>query len=292
MPPSAKRNPVTDATQKAKAPRRDVAESKSPGSSEDTEESDSEDPEAVEFVPSRCLFCGVGSDTFDDNMAHMSMAHTFFIPSQKFLAVDIETLIWYLNLVIYGYTECISCGSRSNTVEGIQQHMVAKGHCRFDISPDTEDFYDIPARERQELDKRLRPDDESLRLPSGKLLSHRDQQSVPAERRNRPSRPQPLTPPTSSLTKAGSSSEVATQEKTDDSIIIAAQLSRLSAGDRTSLQHLPSHEIRSMLALRMKQIDRSRRQELKSKLKHGKMENVLLKKFSRSDVPTRQSIWG
>ncbi|XP_044724362.1 c2H2 type zinc-finger (2 copies) domain-containing protein [Hirsutella rhossiliensis] len=111
-------------------------------------DSDTEDePSAPDFVPGKCLFCAQESGILDDNLTHMAVAHGFSVSFQDCLAVDLETVVAYLHFVIHGYRECICCGTRRSTVEGAQHHMVAKGHCRFGVSPDTEEFYEMPQSE-------------------------------------------------------------------------------------------------------------------------------------------------
>ena len=152
----------------------------------DTESNaDQDERQAPSFVPDQCLFCGDKCGTFEENVAHMATTHSFIIPYQDFLAVDLETLVWYLHLVIYGYFECILCSTRRDSLEAVQQHMMAKGHCRFDISPDTEEFYEIPASVNHDLSNLARRDEASLRLPSGKLLGHRSQGNAPVIPQNR-----------------------------------------------------------------------------------------------------------
>ncbi|RBQ77360.1 hypothetical protein FVER14953_12938 [Fusarium verticillioides] len=139
----------------------------------DVEDDLEEDQElvATEFVPGYCLFCPKDTSTLDESMKHMSSSHGFNIPFQEFLAVDLETLISYLHFVINTYRECICCGTRRSTVEGIQHHMLAKGHCRFDISPETEEFYEIP-RYEDALGNRKQDTSDPVRLPSGRIISH------------------------------------------------------------------------------------------------------------------------
>ncbi|KAF4946284.1 hypothetical protein FGADI_11310 [Fusarium gaditjirri] len=154
---------------------RDKFEDDDAESESDVEEDDFEEDHelvATEFVPGHCLFCTKDSSTLDDSMKHMSTAHGFNIPFQDFLAVDLETLVSYLHFVINTYRECICYGTRRSTVEGIRHHMLAKSHCRFGISPETEEFYKIPQYEYALGDRKLDAGD-SLRLPSGRVISHR-----------------------------------------------------------------------------------------------------------------------
>ncbi|KAG7406155.1 Core trichothecene cluster (CTC) protein 15 [Fusarium oxysporum f. sp. rapae] len=167
---------------------RDEFKNSDPESESGVEEDDfDEDQElvATEFVPGHCLFCTKDSSTLDGSMKHMSAAHGFNVPFQEFLAVDLETLVSYLNFVINTYRECVCCGTRRTTIEGIQHHMLAKGHCRFDISPETEEFYEIPQNE-DALGDRKQDASDPVRLPSGRIISHRKHEEPRAPRRETP----------------------------------------------------------------------------------------------------------
>ncbi|KAI0905753.1 C2H2 type zinc-finger-domain-containing protein [Ustulina deusta] len=146
------------------------------------------------FTPGQCLFCPNPSPTFTDSVTHMQKSHGLFVPHQRHLVVDLETLFKYLHLVIFGYRECIQCGTERATVQAVQQHMTGKGHCKFDISEqDSEfaEFYDFSAPEEdaendvegdggernQEQEavvssgrKPMLADEDSTRLPSGRII--------------------------------------------------------------------------------------------------------------------------
>ncbi|KAJ6437466.1 26S proteasome regulatory subunit Rpn2 [Purpureocillium lavendulum] len=212
---------------------------------DDEVESETDDePSAPEFAPGRCLFCAQESGTLEDSMRHMSSAHAFAVPFRDFLAVDLETIVWYLHFIIYGYRECICCGTRRSTVEGVQQHMGAKGHCRFDISPDTEEFYEMPQTENVIFEQAQRDDSVPVRLASGKLVSHRRNSETQEPRAARQTRPDPERESRTLRFKDHPQTpgqEVATRQETHGSgevvrsseALLAAQLSRLRiAGDR------------------------------------------------------------
>lgn len=157
--------------------------------------SDSEDDDLDEdgsistpdFSPSECLFCSHDSSVsnvnstggnadalLEANLSHMSSSHGFIIPFQDCLAPDVtlDIIVEYLHFIIQGYRECISCGTRRSTVEGVQQHMIAKGHCRFDISPETEEFYEMPQLATANITDQDN-DNPTLLLPSGKIILSR-----------------------------------------------------------------------------------------------------------------------
>jgi pre-60S factor REI1 len=145
-------------------------------------DSDEDDLAVPDFDPGECLFCTRIHDpsSLESNMAHMASAHGFSIPFQDFLAADRQTVLRFLHFVIQAYRECICCSTRRATVEGVRQHMLAKGHCRFDVGPDTEEFYEMPQEEgkgrndAQVMMEGAHQDASILvRLPSGKIISHR-----------------------------------------------------------------------------------------------------------------------
>lgn len=146
------------------------------------------------FILEQCLFCPKLSPSFTDSMVHMRKSHGLFVPHQQHLAVDLETLFRYLHLIIFGYRECIKCGTERATVQGAQQHMTGKGHCNFDTSEEDSEFaefYDFSESENtseSEIEgdgdetgheetaasssqKPLPGGQDSMRLPSGKIIS-------------------------------------------------------------------------------------------------------------------------
>ena len=132
------------------------------------------------FSPLQCLFCNVESDSMDSNLMHMSHAHSFFIPNSEYL-IDMESLLSYLFAVVSVFHECLFCGSSKATKFGVQDHMRGKGHCKVDFEDDEHDlkqFYDFSGGSDDEEDQpktemALVPNENELRLPSGKVLGHR-----------------------------------------------------------------------------------------------------------------------
>ncbi|KAF5689988.1 transcription factor [Fusarium denticulatum] len=202
---------VLSTTSSFRSQTRDEFENDDQESASDVEEDDfgEEDQElvATEFVPT----------------------HGFNIPFQEFLAVDLETLVSYFHFVTNTYRECICCGTRRSTVEGIQHHMLAKGHCRFDISPETEEFYELPRYEDALGDRKQNAGD-PVRLPSGRIISNRkhEEPRVPRREAADQKRLDPSAPVEPGMEIAhrrtinGSREVVQTNEA-----ILAAQLSRL-----------------------------------------------------------------
>ncbi|KAI1171574.1 C2H2 type zinc-finger-domain-containing protein [Nemania sp. FL0916] len=150
-------------------------------------------PAMEPFISGQCLFCPNFLPHFPDSVIHMHKSHGLFIPHQQHL--DIETLFKYLHLIIFGYRECIQCGTTRATVQAVQQHMTSKGHCKIDISEQDSEFaeffdFSIPEEDEAENDIGTQRDglhsdytatiwspsqvfanEESIRLTSGKIIS-------------------------------------------------------------------------------------------------------------------------
>ncbi|KAJ3499073.1 hypothetical protein NLG97_g637 [Lecanicillium saksenae] len=254
-------------------------------------EFDDEDPEPsaeLQFDPRRCLFCSTDCGSFHDNLQHMSKAHSFTIPYQEYLTVDFETITAYLHLVIYGYRECIQCGSRRRTIEGIQHHMMAKGHCRIDVNADTDEFYNLPSQN-------YTADSDSLLLPSGKVLSNSAKASGPLL--SRPARSAAkrrmalmALPTVQSRTPE---TEISDPHGNDLAGSSDTQLSRLAKGDQQSLAHLRDYQVRALVTTGARAIDEARRGAKHSELKLSKAGNITLMGTFRADTSKRfRGPWG
>ncbi|RDW90926.1 hypothetical protein BP5796_02091 [Coleophoma crateriformis] len=140
-----------------------------------------EEQEEELFSPQQCLFCNAPATSLDVNMAHMSRAHSFFIPNAEYL-IDLESLLSYLFIILSDFHECLYCGTVKRNKFAVQDHMRGKGHCKVDLDDERhglQQFYDFAGdpdsdEETQDLeDVTLVPEEGELRLPSGKTLGHR-----------------------------------------------------------------------------------------------------------------------
>ncbi|KAF5231663.1 hypothetical protein FANTH_13331 [Fusarium anthophilum] len=143
-------------------------------SSDDETGGESSSSAIPDFDPTKCIICTHSDESFDQTLLHMETAHGLRIPFRDHLIVDLETVIWYLYFLVATYRECIYCGTRRRTVEGIQQHMKDKGHCRVELTDEMQEFYDLEGLKAHGRENAVSVDNESLRLSSGKILSHRD----------------------------------------------------------------------------------------------------------------------
>lgn len=234
------------------------------------------------FDALRCLFCNQDNANLDLNLEHMSKAHGLQIDAAHLL-VNIETLLAYLHFVIAEYYECLYCGTQRNTRQAVQQHMMGKGHCRFDLmdeDAEIRDFYDSSSSDsdtagqvHQRLsamrisDRPQLPAKARLRKPRPPKHSHRQASDMPGSNTDQ-ALPTPTSPynvdvePSSETTERSSrssgtlSARALKQEVTHDK-----QLSRLRVDDLRSLMHLPVSQQRALLATHHKQMEKANRAE-------------------------------
>ncbi|CAG8529299.1 7311_t:CDS:2 [Diversispora eburnea] len=99
---------------------------------------------SIKLDETDCLFCIQKSESFDDNMRHMTKVHSFFIPEIEYL-VDLHGLIQYLGEKISVGNVCIYCNGRGKelkSLEAVRKHMIDKGHCKIAYDTD-EDIMEI-----------------------------------------------------------------------------------------------------------------------------------------------------
>ncbi|EFQ32133.1 uncharacterized protein GLRG_07277 [Colletotrichum graminicola M1.001] len=292
----------------------------------DDEPDDDDDNDDEAFAPEVCLFCNAHSGSFDDNLVHMGKTHGMFVPSRERLIVDLETLLRYLHLIIFGYQECLQCGTQRRTAAAVQQHMLGKGHCKFDITAQDSEFRDFyedateagdgnsgGAREDNDKAKKAIADaveggSGPVRLPSGKTLAHR---SAPAPSRQRTklgpaggSRPDNLLPeggpradeadasfrltaPSAPGTQRHADAELALTRAERRGAVFETQLARLGAKDRATLAHLPPAEQRSVLLTQKKQLDRADKAARRLQTRLEMKANKTAQGHFVNDVPGR-----
>ncbi|KAH9485309.1 Cytoplasmic 60S subunit biogenesis factor [Psilocybe cubensis] len=128
------------------------------------EQGDDEDEELMQSIDAKiaaarsrlsvnnCLFCNTVSASLEDNLTHMSLAHSFFIPDAEYL-VDIAGLITYLGEKIAVGNVCIYCnqkGKEFRSMDAVRKHMIDKAHCKIAYDRERDrleisDFYDFSA---------------------------------------------------------------------------------------------------------------------------------------------------
>ncbi|KAF3763444.1 hypothetical protein M406DRAFT_221758, partial [Cryphonectria parasitica EP155] len=246
------------------------------------------------FTPAQCLFCNILSTSFSTNLTHMHKKHGLFIPTNiddgtKVLVVDVETIVRYMHLVVFGYQECLSCHTQRQSPHAVQQHMMGKGHCHVDLEGETSEFRDFYEDAEGMFgsgeDGDTSIDKGNLRLASGKVLVHR---SAPAPK-NTHHRPLSLGGSRRSgqrgieylLGDLAPESEAQPQPKS----ALTVALTKMSVRDRTALAHLTPAERRSTIIGQFKQQERLRTVERKYWSRMEGMGNQVLMKHFKPDVP-------
>ncbi|KAJ4012690.1 C2H2 zinc finger transcription factor [Fusarium irregulare] len=266
------------------------------------------------FTPGQCLFCPTTSSNLEDGMVHMQKSHGLFIPQQQHLTVDLETFFRYLHLVIFDYRECLYCETTRSTVQAVQQHMMGKGHCKFDLSEESEfaDFYDFyqsqddvsedstsDSGSDKDSRKPLKVDQDSMRLPSGRLISKKTSaQAEPSlsqiRRRTRTTAPQIKyvaeadVEPNTGNDMPIPDTQALTRRERRQKATAAHQLANMSVGDRTALMHLSSAEQRSLIATNQRFKEKTQKEEAKSQRRIDRKGNKNLYAYWHTETPVYQ----
>ena len=102
---------------------------------------------APRLPPTACIFCPHTSESVEDNLGHMSSAHSFFVPYLDNMK-DLEGLLRALSDVVTVENLCLYCGDtgrRMHTMEAVRKHMADKGHSKIgeEVEEHCEEFYDF-----------------------------------------------------------------------------------------------------------------------------------------------------
>ena len=217
----------------------------------DSDSSDTSEEE-THLIPARCLFCLHDSAAIEANISHMESTHGFRVPEIDKLQEGLEPLLWYLDLVINRFYSCLYCGHAKHSAEATRAHMLDKGHCMLDMSPESEymEFWEqaseaVYAQDshneedgNNEAQPRMISQDE-LALGSGRIIISR-KNHLHSQRRNRLSRKNET-----SLVKVEQPEETVT-DPTEQNASKDVQL--LSNRDRMGLVGLSNAEQRLILA--------------------------------------------
>jgi pre-60S factor REI1 len=203
--------------------------------------------------------------------------------------------------------------------------MTGKGHCRFDLSEqDSEfaEFYDFSDSEPEddvkgdvegdgnEMNQEktatssgrepLLVDEDSIRLPSGKVISRRSPgQADPAfTRLRRRTRTSTSHPDHSLVDEEGSSEEeldtgvgdtrLSSKREKRERAMVTYQLANMSANDRNSLMHLPASQQRSILAAQHRHGEKVQKEERQRQSRIDRKGNKNLYAYWHTETPVYQ----
>lgn len=210
-------------------------------------------------------------------------------------------------------------------MQAVQQHMTGKGHCNFDLSiQDSEfaDFYSFSepeevadsdtetddnewTRERETTSSSLRPtvaDEDSIRLPSGKIISKQSSAQTgpsiaPTRRRTRPLASQleySVEEPDGALAneaRLGSDTpgtQLLSKREKRERAIVTHRLANMSANDRNSLMHLPTSQQRAILATQHRHAEKVQKEERRRQAKVDRKGNKNLYAYWATETPVYQ----
>ncbi|KAL7753945.1 pre-60S factor rei1 [Sorochytrium milnesiophthora] len=152
-----------------------------------------------------CLFCTSKFASLEDNLSHMTVQHSFFIPDIDYLA-DLPGLLSYLGEKLSVGHACLWCHSPHrkanathseknqkleleqattrglfNSLQDVRRHMADKGHCKIAYEDDADlevaDFYDFSSTWPDQHDA----SSESGQETGGELARLRDDALVSGE---------------------------------------------------------------------------------------------------------------
>lgn len=162
-------------------------------------------------------------------------------------------------------------------------------------------FYDQEVMDSQGVQAQARPDEQTLRLPSGKLLTRRPERvgegSSGSRTRERLSNgksalpaPEPSETADANVTSSpteGSSVAQALTKKGRRAQALTAQFSRLRVGDQMALARLSEPERRAVLAAHKREVDKTRRAEWRQRRKLDEVGNktAVHAKYYKQEVP-------
>lgn len=232
------------------------------------------------FNNTECLFCNHPSATLPSNLQHMSKSHGLHIDATNLL-VDVSSLLAYFHLIIAQCHECLYCGTVRHSRQAAQQHMMAKGHCKYDVADadaELRDFFDAHAEEelgrnRDAMRVALEENEQissSVRKPRAAKRADRHitaSESSPPGGQDPPCQPQAhANPPTDTNTPPPSEPPTALSTRAQkQQTTLSTQLSHLRAADRRSLLHLPASQQRALLATHQQQMAKAKRTEQTSR---------------------------
>lgn len=97
----------------------------------------------VDVDEKRCFFCGLASETMEQNLEHMQGKHEFTIPLRK-RCTDVEGLLKYLARKINGLM-CLTCGEDQKkhyvSMEALRDHMHACSHEKIVLTTEYNEFF-------------------------------------------------------------------------------------------------------------------------------------------------------
>jgi pre-60S factor REI1 len=197
----------------------------------------------------------------------MSKYHGLRIVHPENLLVDVSSLLAYFHLIIAGYHECLYCGTQRSTRQAAQQHMMGKGHCKYDITDEDSELRDFykPSNAQMERDSAMATMRTANSPKPRKLKAARSPHSAGRQDSVRAAVSTSSSESDSEqqlgATEASSQTQALSTRARKQESVLTNQLSHLRANDRRSLLHLPAAQQRALLLTHHQQLEKARRTE-------------------------------
>ncbi|KAK4615470.1 Core trichothecene cluster (CTC) protein 15 [Fulvia fulva] len=229
----------------------------------------------------QCLFCLIMSNCLHDNLEHMATTHGFHIPRPDKLETDVETLLAYLQLVITQFTACLYCGHEKQSAEATRAHMLGKGHCMIDLSPES-DFREFWEPIEGDTSTQQMLSETEMRTAAGTIVTSRQhQQSGLFERaRSRTSQDVAIVQSTSQTAAQGERPEQSTSTSTSRSLALR---------DQMGIGGLSDTQRRGLAVVQNKMMAREQRSRNEARWVLEKFGNKTKQKHFKPDVPGRKN---
>jgi pre-60S factor REI1 len=231
-----------------------------------------------DFDGSQCLFYNQTNSDLDQHLVHMSKTHGLYVDLTD-LVVDLASLLAYFRIVISECYECLYSGTQRNSCQAVQQHMIAKGHCKYDLMGMDAELRESHGYSSSDAKEELQQKLLTLRFSDNPRLLSPARPRKP-RRSKRPDRHGPnitaspldqAVPTHSPHSHTDDESSLSTAETLSHSLgelstralkqeyTLNKQLAQLRADDRGSLLYVPASQQRALLATHHKQMETARR---------------------------------
>lgn len=107
--------------------------------------------------PLQCIFCPHTAASVEENVGHMSAAHSFFVPDREYVK-DPLGLLTYLQEKVQKDRTCLFCNKIFRSMPACRAHMMDAGHTRIGTDSNAllgeiQPFYDFSESHRELITK-------------------------------------------------------------------------------------------------------------------------------------------
>ena len=89
----------------------------------------------MEARDNECFLCSHQASDLNALCAHLTAAHSWFIPYEKY-CTDKEGYIRFVQFRVFSCKQCLQCHEYFDSLRSLQRHMQRKNHSIFDYNAD------------------------------------------------------------------------------------------------------------------------------------------------------------